>query len=107
MASHHLLYRVVKHERKGNTTLPEHFGNIPKSNLDKLRSLSAKAMKTAEEDYFNRLFNGKVGTKRYIFFDIETMLPIYIGRLERMQLQLDRFSMGQTKLLFNPEGFIC
>lgn len=111
MASHHLLYRVVqlllKHERKGSITVPEHFGNIPKSTLDKLRSLSAKAMKTAEEDYFNRLFNGKVGTKRYIFFDIETMLPIYIGRLERVQLQLDRFSMGQTKLLFNPEGFTC
>lgn len=111
MASHQLLYQVVqlllKHERKGNLTVPEHFGNIPKSTLEKLRGLGAKAMKTAEENYFDRLFNGKVGLKRYIFFDIETMLPIYHGRLERMQLQLDRFSMGQTKLLFNPEGFSC
>lgn len=108
-ASHRFVYQVVelmlRQEAKGNLVVPEHFGNIPKSVLDKVRELAPKAMKQAEEDYFKKLFNGRVGNKKFLFFDTKTVLPVYYGKLERQQLQLERISAGQTKLLFNPTGF--
>jgi len=107
-ASNRLLNQVVecmlRQEAKGNLIVPGHFGNIPKSLLDKVRKLSPKTMKRAEEDYFKKLFSGKVGSKSFLFFDTKDMLPIYYGKLKREQLQLERFSAGQTKLLFEPEG---
>jgi hypothetical protein len=108
-ASHHLLLTIVqtmlKQEQKGNIVVPEHFGNIPKRTLERLRSLSPKSIKTAEKNYFDKLFSGKVGTKKFIIFDVENALPIYYGHLDRSQLKLERFSMGQTKMIFNPHGF--
>lgn len=108
-AGHHLLYRVVelmlKLEAKGQLAVPEHFGNIPKGILSEVRRLAPKAVRSAEEAYFTKLFAGRVGTKQFLFFDTETTLPVYYGRLERTMLKLDRFSAGQTKLLFNPLGF--
>jgi len=108
-ASLKLLTQVVelmlRQETKGNIFMPENLGNIPKLVLDKLRARAPKAMKQAEDDYYKKLFSGKVGSKKFLFFDTKTVLPVYYGKLEREQLLLERFSAGQTKLLFNPEGF--
>lgn len=108
-ASHRLVYQVVelmlRQETKGNIIVPEHFGNIPKTVLDRLRKLAPKAIKQAEDDYFKKLFSGRVGSKKFLFFDTKTALPVYYGKLEREMLYLERFSAGQTKLLFNPTGF--
>jgi hypothetical protein len=96
---------MLKLEAKGQMSVPEHFGNIPKQMLAEVRKLSPKAMRSMEETYFAKLFSGRVGSKRFLFFDTETTLPVYYGKLEPLQLRLDRFSGGQTKLLFNPMGF--
>lgn len=105
-ASHHLLGHVVSQvirlDAKDKLVAPENLGNIPKSMLDEMRKLSPKSMKAAEEAYYERLFNGRIGSKRFLFFDSDTRLPIYYGKLARSQLSLERFSAGQAKLLFNP-----
>lgn len=105
-ASHHLLGHVVSQvirlDSKNKLVAPENLGNIPKSMLDEIRRLSPKSMKAAEEAYYERLFNGRIGSKRFLFFDSDTRLPIYYGKLARHQLCLERFSAGQAKLLFNP-----
>jgi hypothetical protein len=102
---HGILELMLRQEQKGKLQVPEHYGNIPKSMLDKLKKQCPTPMARLEAEYFARLFNGRAGRKLYLLFDIETMLPIYFGKLEQDQLQLERFSMGQTKLLFNPQGF--
>lgn len=105
-ASHHLLGHVVEQvirlDAKSKLVAPEHLGNIPKSMLDELRRLSPKATRAAEEAYYERLFAGRIGSKRFLFFDSDTRLPIYYGKLKRAQLSLERFSSGQAKLLFDP-----
>lgn len=105
-ASHHLLGHVVSQvirlDSKDKLIAPENLGNIPKSMLDEVRRLSPKSMKAAEEAYYERLFTGRTGSKRFLFFDSDTRLPIYYGKLSREQLSLERFSSGQAKLLFNP-----
>lgn len=105
-ASHHLLGHVVSQvlrlDAKSKLIAPENLGNIPKSMLDELRRLSPKTMQSAEDAYFDRLLNGRVGSKRFLFFDSVTRLPIYYGKLSRPQLHLERFSAGQAKLLFDP-----
>lgn len=106
MASHELLVRVVKVllrlDQRGKVAAPEHLGNIPKSLLDELRRLQPAALAAAEEAYYDKLFKGRVGSKRFLFFDTKTRLPVYYGKLERPMLTLERFSAGQTKLIFNP-----
>jgi len=102
---HQVVHLMLQEESKGNIVMPEHFGNLSKHALDKMRTLMPRAMKRAEEDYFKKLFSGRVGSKKFLFFDTKTMLPVYYGKLERMQLQLERFSAGHTKLIFNPSGF--
>jgi hypothetical protein len=105
-ASHHLLGHVVSQvirlDSKAKLIAPENLGNIPKSMLDEMRRLSPKSMKAAEEAYYDKLFSGRIGSKRFLFFDSDTRLPIYYGKLSREQLFLERFSAGQAKLLFNP-----
>ena len=105
-ASHHLLghdvSQVIRLDSKYKLIAPENLGNIPKSMLDKMRRLSPKSMKAAEEAYYERLFGGRIGSKSFLFFDSDTRLPIYYGKLSRPQLSLERFSAGQAKLLFNP-----
>lgn len=105
-ASHHLLGHVVEQvirlDAKDKLIAPENLGNIPKSMLDELRRLSPKATRAAEEAYYERLFAGRIGSKRFLFFDSDTRLPIYYGKLKRSQLSLERFSSGQAKLLFDP-----
>lgn len=107
-ASHHLLGHIVKQiirlDAKDKLIAPENLGNIPKSMLDEIRRLNPKSMKVVEEAYYERLFSGRVGSKRFFFFDSDTMLPIYYGKLAREQLALERFSAGQAKLLFNPQA---
>jgi hypothetical protein len=107
-ASHELLLKVVKlmlrHDQRGSVVAPEHLGNIPKSLLDELRRLSPAAMLAAEETYYEKLFNGRVGSKKFLFFDTSTRLPVFYGKLSRPMLKLERFSSGQTKLLFDPLG---
>lgn len=106
MASHHLLERIVsiilKLDAKGKLTAPENFGNIPKSMLDRVKELAPKAWKAAEDEYYKRLFDGRCGHKRFLFFDIDTRLPIYYGKLNREQLSIERFSSGQVRLIFDP-----
>lgn len=108
MASHELLAKVVKlllrADQRGQVVAPEHLGNIPKSLLDELRRLSPAAMLAAEESYYDKLFKGRVGSKRFLFFDTQTRLPVFYGLMARPMLKLERFSAGQTKLLFNPLG---
>lgn len=105
-ASHHLLGTVVREvlrlDQKSKVIAPENLGNIPKSLLDEVRRLSPKVMARAEEEYYAKLFSGRIGTKRFLFFDSLTRLPIYYGKLSRPQLSLERFSAGQAKLLFDP-----
>lgn len=105
-ASHRLLYHVVELmlqlEAKGKLVVPEHYGNIPKTMFDTLCSLAPRQTKRLFDDYFAKLFSGRIGSKRYLFFDIDSVLPVYYGRLERSQLRFERFSAGQAKLLFNP-----
>lgn len=105
-ASHHLLGHVVQQvlrlDSKDKLIAPENLGNIPKSMLDQVRKLTPKSMRAAEDAYFTRLFNGRIGNKRFLFFDSDTRLPIYYGKLQQQQLTLERFSAGQAKLLFDP-----
>lgn len=105
-ASHRLMLQVVevliRLDAKGKVLAPENFGNIPKSMLNTLRKHAPKALAAAEEAYFAKLFSGRVGSKRFLFFDKATRLPIYYGKLKREQLTLERFSAGQAKLTFNP-----
>ena len=105
-ASHHLLghivSQVIRLDAKDKLIAPENLGNIPKSMLDEIRRLSPKSIKAAEEAYYERLFNGRIGNKSFLFFDSDTRLPIYYGKLSGSQLALERFSAGQAKLLFNP-----
>lgn len=106
VAGHQLIGRVVelalKAEAKGKFVMPENFGNFSKSKLNELRALSAHAMRTAEEQYFKRLFSGRVGSKFFLFFDIVTRLPFYYGKLSRELVELERLSLGQSRLQFYP-----
>jgi hypothetical protein len=105
-ASHHLLGHVVQQvirlDSKDKLIAPENLGNIPKSMLDEVRRLTPKSMKAAEDAYYSKLFSGRIGSKRFLFFDSTTRLPIYYGKLHPEQLFLERFSAGQAKLLFDP-----
>jgi hypothetical protein len=109
-ASHELLLKVVKlllrFDQKGLLTIPENLGNVPKSLLDQLRVLTPKVMAGVEEAYYHKLFNGRVGSKRFLFFDTKTRLPVFYGKLDRAMLKLERFSGGETKLLFNPMALL-
>ncbi len=106
MASHELLAKVVKlllrADQRGQVVAPEHLGNIPKSLLEELKRLSPAAMEAAEETYYQKLFAGRVGSKKFLFFDTKTRLPVFYGKFTRPMLKLERFSSGQTKLLFSP-----
>jgi hypothetical protein len=105
-ASHHLLGAIVKQVIKldaaNKLIAPDNLGNIPKSMLDDLRRLSPKAMQAAEASYYQRLFASRIGSKKFLFYDSHTRLPIYFGKLHPAQLFLERFSAGQAKLTFNP-----
>ncbi len=106
VAGHHLLGRVVeialRQEVKGKFIMPENFSNFSKSKLEELRVLSPKAMKAAEELYFERLFAGRVGSKSFLFFDTATRMPFFYGKLSRSVVELERLSQGQSRLMFTP-----
>jgi hypothetical protein len=106
IAGHHLLGRVVglalKLEEQGLFIMPENYGSFPKSMLDELRSLLPKEMAKIEQQYFDQLFLGKAGAKSFIFFDKQTQLPFFYGKLTRKLVEINRLSQGQSRLLFKP-----
>lgn len=105
-ASLNYFYRCLrlfeKADRHGHLPLPQNFANISKSKLESLRGLYPQALQKAEERYYHQLFNGPVGQKKYLFFDYDTALPIFFGKLGPRNLKIDRISGGLTRLSFKP-----
>ena len=91
-----------KADRHALLPLPQKFANISKSTLEGLRATYPEAVRKAEEKYYADLFSGPVGSKKYLFFDYDTALPIFYGRLEPRHLKIDRVSGGLTRLSFKP-----
>ncbi len=103
-ASFKFAYKVLKlfekNDRAGKLTLPPNFANISKRKLDELKRVSATAFRCAEDEYFIDLLTGPIGAKKYLIFDKETCLPVFVGQLKRSHLQLERISGGLTRLTF-------
>jgi len=106
-ASLKYFYRTLKlferADRAGRVSLPQHFANISKKKLEELRAAYPAAYRRSEERYLDDLLeHGPVGKKSYLIFDYDTGTPIYLGKLKREQLKIDRVSGGLTRLSFKP-----
>lgn len=105
-ASLHFFWKLLKlfekNERAGKITIPQRFANINKSKIDELKKISTIAYKQLEDSYFDELEAGKIGKKKFLFFDKETTIPIFFGRLTRDYLFIERISGGLVRLSFTP-----
>jgi hypothetical protein len=105
-ASLKFFYRTLKlfekNDRLGKLLLPTNFAHISKSKFEELKRVNPVAYRKAEEHYLHDLINGPIGRKTFVFFDQETMLPIYHGCLRPEQLKIERVSGGLTRLSFKP-----
>ena len=99
-------YRILKmfekNDKLGKMLLPTNFAHISKTKIEELKLVSPQMYKKAEEVYFADLLNGSIGKKPFLFFDQNTMLPIFHGLLSREQLKIERVSGGLTRLSFKP-----
>lgn len=108
-ASLKFFYRLLKlfekYDRSGKLMLPENFANISRTKLEELRIITPQEYAELEVKYLHELLSGKVGHKKYLFFDTDLGLPFFFGKFTAEMLKIERISGGLTRLWFSPEGF--
>lgn len=103
-ASLKYFYRILKlfekAEKAGKLLIPQNFANISKSKIEALKVACPIAYNRSEEKYYAELLAGPIGSKKFLIFDKETVLPVFYGNFQRSNLKLERISGGLVRLSY-------